>query len=87
MTYAKRFEYCRKLEDINKSIELQTRVFSNTSYSHPDLPYWLGELGNYLAERFFELGDPEDIRKAIDYQSEGLKLTTGDDTNAYLLNS
>ncbi|KAG8759646.1 hypothetical protein FRC11_001660 [Ceratobasidium sp. 423] len=81
VSHTNRFAFLGDLDDLEKAIEYQARALALTPEDHADLsqhlglPAWLSNLGGCHKARFQHLGEQDDLRKAIEYETRALAVT------------
>ncbi|KAG8726902.1 hypothetical protein FRC10_006639, partial [Ceratobasidium sp. 414] len=60
----------RRVEDMDMSIKFGHMVLRQTPENYPDRAKWLSRLGVFYQYRFNQLGNPEDLDKAVAFQEK-----------------
>ncbi|CAE6478803.1 unnamed protein product [Rhizoctonia solani] len=75
VSYRDRFQRLGELEDLEKSIEHETRALALTPDGHPYMPDRVSNLGVSYRDRFQRLGELEDLERSIEHKNRALALT------------
>ncbi|CAE6526603.1 unnamed protein product, partial [Rhizoctonia solani] len=74
-SYANRYQRLGQLEDLDKSLEFDSRALALTPDDHPDMPSRLADLAVSYTDRYRRLGALDDLEKSLAHRTRALELT------------